>query len=120
MTDNDIRINTQSSLKLHSLEPNEPLWKRVPTHDEFGKPASDFRMVICGLKKRPPLQIQSRVKIIQSVLNKYESIVLFADLNLKTNLLWVSVRSAHLQDMNIAAEIHHLIPEAKVLADMPR
>ncbi len=115
-----LRLTESTALKSEVLEPTEPLWKRAPTRDENGRAVSDFRMIIKGLKKRSSFEIQSRLKIIQSVLALHQNVVLFADLNLKTNLLWVSLRAAHLQDMDIAAEIHHLIPEAKVLADIPR
>jgi len=103
-------------LRKSLYEPSEPLWKRVPSRDEFGKPVSDFRMLIVGLKDRSPKQIQSRLKCLEFVFKRHQESIVFADLNLKINLLWVSVRADKKEDINIAAEIHHFIPEAKLLA----
>ncbi len=114
-----LQITADKKIKTYGLAPSEPLWRRAPTRDEFGLPVSDFRMLISGLKKRPCYEIKARVEQIQYILRRHQDIVLFADLNLKINLLWVSVRSEAHQDMNIAAEIHNLIPEAKLLTDAP-
>ncbi|MCB1755966.1 MAG: hypothetical protein KDJ38_10615 [Gammaproteobacteria bacterium] len=106
----------EKQLKIQGIRPSEPLWKRVPCRDENGRALSDFRMLISGLRSRPAHEIQARVTKIQSVLARYQQTVVFADLNLRINLLWVSVRAEARLDMEIAAQIHDLIPEAKLLA----
>ena len=111
----DLEKQQQYSLKNSGIDPAEPLWKRVPTRDSSGKPLSDFRMIIRGLKYRPPNEIQARIDKICLVLSRYEQVVVFADLNLKISVLWVSVRAESRLDLDIAAEIHHLIPEARLI-----
>lgn len=111
-----LKQSSKFNLKLSAVEPSEPLWKRVPSRDKDGIPLSDFRMIILGLKRLPPHKIQDRISKIQSVLARYDQHIVFADLNLKISLLWVSVKSETRLDLDIAAEIHHLIPEAKLMA----
>ncbi len=108
-----------NSIKLGLIEPSEPLWKRAPSRDNEGRAVSDFRMHIRGLKKRPHPEIQSRIELIQQVLSRYRDSVVFADLNLKINVLWVSLRADARLDMDVAAEIHDRIPEAKLLTAYP-
>ena len=110
-------ITGDKQLKNQGIEPSEPLWKRVPSRDEHGKMLSDFQMLVKGLKSRPRHEIEQRVEFLLSVLLRYQEHVVFADLNLKINVLWVSVRSESQLDGQIAAEIHELIPEAKLLAE---
>lgn len=110
-------ITTGKQLKKQGIKPSEPLWKRAPSRDEFGKPVSDFQMLIKGLKVRPRHEIEQRVECLQVILIRHQEHVIFADLNLKINLLWVSVRSKSRMSSQIAAEIHDLIPEAKLVAE---
>ena len=99
-----------------SLEPAEPLWKRVPTRDEYGHPLGDFMMIIEGLRTKPNYQIETTIKLLQEILSRYERDVVFADLNLKLNVLWVSVRPAPGICLDLAAAIHAQIPDAKIVA----
>lgn len=102
------------------LEPAEPLWKRVPQRDENGRHYSDFMMVIPGLRAKPPRVIETIVNHIQHVLSRYPEVVVFADLNLKLNVLWVSVKPVPGICLDLAAAIHMLVPEAKLIAPQLR
>jgi hypothetical protein len=99
-----------------SITPGEPLWKYVPTRNEEGKLLSDFMMVIPGLKHKPQHIIQSVAQEIEKVLRFYKEYVVFADLNLHLNVLWVSVQPRPGICLEVAAAIHHLVPDAKVVA----
>lgn len=112
-----LKVTGNQQLKNQGLEPSDPLWMRVPSKDEYGKPVSDFQMLIKGLKYRPRYEIEQRVECLRRVLIQHQEDVVFADLNLKINLLWVSVRSKSGISSQIAAEVHHLIPEAKLLTE---
>lgn len=112
-----LKISGEHAVKQSYLEPSEPLWKRAPGRDENGKPVCDFRMLIKGLKHRPRQEIELRLKHIQAILTRYQQHIVFADLNMNINLLWISVRPGSRIDLDIAAEIHHAIPEAKLIAD---
>jgi len=109
-------------LKLHSnisddvIKPSEPLWKRVPTKDSDGKPLSDFMMLIPRLSSKPPHIIGFIVKEIRKVLEYYQQYIVFVDLNIQLNLLWVSIKSVPGICLEVAAALHALVPEAKLVA----
>jgi len=100
----------------HQILNSEPLWKRAPTRDVNGRPYNDFMMIIPGLKKAGPQKLQQIVAKIESVLKGYEKDIVLADLNLKLNILWVTVQPHAGLTSEIAAFIHHVIPEAKLVA----
>ncbi len=102
-----------------SLEPNTPLWQRVPTKDETGQYLGDFMVLIPGLKKK---SVESRKQIInalEAVLASFHETVVFADLNMKMNLLWVSIKPVKGMMTTIPAAIIASVPEAKLISDRP-
>ena len=74
------------------LLPAEPLWKRAPGRDEEGRALSDFMMIIPGLCRQSSDYVQKTLTEIEGVLKLYGSAVVFAEMNLKINTLWVTVR----------------------------
>lgn len=94
------------------LEPAGPLWQRVPTRDENGAPLADFMMLVPRLKQRSSEQQRDVLARINRVLLSYQSSVVFAELNLRTNLLWVSIRPRLGLCLELPAAIHALVPEA--------
>lgn len=96
--------------------PGEPLWKRAPTRDEQGRCVSDFMMLIPKLRERPDGYIRGVMAGIQRVFDAYGDRVLFADLNLKLNVLWVSVRPIPGICLEMAAAIKTQVPEAMLVA----
>lgn len=105
---NELRITRSSCL----AQPAEPLWKRAPTHDVNGKPLSDFMMLIPKLSRRPKHYLQQTLDKLQDVLCRYEHAVVFADLNLKLNVLWVSVKPVPGICLELPAAIKVQVPEA--------
>lgn len=100
-------------------EPAEPLWKRVPARDETGRALSDFMMLFPGLRNKPARELQAVLNTINGVLRSYDHAVVFADMNLRLNLLWVSVRPIPGICLELPAAIHYLLPEAKLIAHKP-
>lgn len=100
----------RGKLRLH-----EPLYERVPTRDEHGRPYSDFMMLIPGLRELPQSQFTERVARLQAVLTGFREVV-FADLNAPLNLLWVSLRPNPGAIMRIASAVRHRLPEALLVA----
>lgn len=98
------------------LEPAEPLWKRVPTRGDDGRPLGDFMMIIPGLRGKPRAELMSIVDRVERVLNHYHKAVVFADLNLRLNVLWVTVRPIPRICLDIASAIHFVVPEARLVA----
>ncbi|MDH5370274.1 MAG: hypothetical protein OEW99_09625 [Gammaproteobacteria bacterium] len=95
---------------------SEPLWKRVPTRDLTGKPYADFMMLIPGLRKFESSRMREIINKIETVLKRYEEDIILADLNLKINVLWVTLQPHRGLSTEIAALIHHEVPEAKLVS----
>ena len=94
------------------LKPAEPLRKRVPTQDTDGTPLSDLMIFIPRLKNKPQRLIARRMKEIECVLANYKHAVVFAELNVSINILWISVRSIPGICINITSAIKSRVPEA--------
>lgn len=71
-------------------------------------------MLISGLRGWPGHKRADTVALIHAVLNGYSEVV-FADLNLRLNLLWVSVKPRYGVIVEICADLQHRIPEAKLV-----
>ncbi len=97
--------------------PAEPLWQRVPTRGDDGHPLSDFMIIIPGLREWPKERRQQAVGKLQGVFEHYRHAVVFADLNLRLNLLWVSVRPIPGICIELPAAIKFQVPEAKLVAN---
>lgn len=96
--------------------PAEPLRKRAPAFDEHGRPLSDFMVLIPGLVKKPRHLIQATIEHIQTVFADYRHVVVFAELNLKLSLLWVSIRPVPGVRFQISEALRALIPEARLVS----
>ena len=94
-----------------SLHPHQPLYERVPTRDTDGHPLSDFMMLIPGLRDRPRQQFNDILARIQASLSNFREVV-FVDLNIPLNLLWVSVRAKPGVILDIATSLKFRVPEA--------
>ncbi len=119
MTSNE---SPRGSLKIsHStnLCAAEPLWSHVPTNDNEGQRLSDFMMLIPKLRKQPQAHIQHVLQQIQEVLEHYHHAVVFADLNLRLNVLWVSVKPIPGICLELPAAILDRVPEARLVAQPP-
>ncbi len=98
-----------------TIEPGTPLWQVVPTHGEDGRPLVDFMMIIPGLRSYPQHAIKTTLNNLQKVLEQYREVV-FVNLNLKINVLWVSARSRPGIILELATSIQRLVPEALLVA----
>lgn len=94
----------------------EPLWKQVPTRDETGRPLADFMMLIPGLRDRPRASLSAVLAQVQLALVESRDVV-FAHVNLRLNLLWVSVRVRRGITLEVAARIRARVPEARLIGE---
>jgi hypothetical protein len=94
----------------------EPLRKRVPAFDEHGNPLSDFMVLFPGLVEKPQHLIQTTIDHIQAVVANFTHVVVFADLNLKLSLLWVSVKPIPGVRFQISEALRTAIPEARLVS----
>ncbi|HHZ88120.1 MAG TPA: hypothetical protein EYN73_08640 [Chromatiaceae bacterium] len=99
------------------LSPAEPLWKRVPTRDDDGRPVSDFMMLIPKFRSWPQERAERAVLEIQTVFEQFSQVVVFADLNLKLNLLWVSVKSIPGIQLQVVHAVRQRVPEAVLIGN---
>jgi len=93
----------------------EPLWKIAPTRDEDGTSLCDFMLLIPKLKSRPPEYIQRAQSHMAAVLALYPQVV-FANLNMELNVLWVSHRYRSSLMLEIVGAIRQHVPEAVLVA----
>lgn len=73
-------------------------------------------MIIPGLREKQGEELLGVVSKLEHVLNCYQKAVVFADLNLRLNVLWVTVRPIPRICLDIASAIHFVIPEARLVA----
>ncbi|ROR34972.1 hypothetical protein [Inmirania thermothiophila] len=98
------------------LAPATPLWRRVPARDEAGRPLADFMLLIPGLGRRPPGELEAALDAIGEVLTAHGDAVVFADLNLRLNVLWVSLRPRPGLALALAAALVARVPGARLVA----
>ena len=103
----------------NDCQPGEPLWRIVPTRDENGRLLTDFMMLIPRLCEKSASEVERVTGHIRSILALHSEVV-FADLNLALNLLWVSLRPTRGAMAEIAAAIRVLVPEAVLVANQGR
>ena len=110
-----VHAATRSDLQRDCL-PAEPLWRIVPTRDENGRLLTDFMMLIPKLRDKSASEVERTSGHIHSILTLHSEVV-FADLNLALNLLWISLRPKRGAMAEIAAAIRLLVPEAVLVAN---
>ncbi len=98
------------------LDGSEPLHKRAPSHDEHGKAVTDFMMLIPGLRDKPRIIINQTMQTIHATLTCYADHVVFAEVNLKLNLLWISLKPEMGMRNTIACAIQDRVPGAKLIS----
>jgi len=111
--------SVSSSGDIGRWEQGEPLWKLAPKRDAEGRPYVDFMMLAPGLNKRTAHDIECLALIIREVLAHFETWVVFADFNLKLNVLWVSHRYRPGLMSEIVAALRARAPELKLVAHNP-
>jgi hypothetical protein len=109
--------NTDIKLSI-DFNPAEPLWKLAPTRDKEGGPVSDILMIIPKLKTRPQHYIKDTLANIEFALKQYNNEILFANLDMKLNTLWVSFKAVPGVYVDIISTIKINVPEAVLVGDM--
>ncbi len=99
------------------LCPAEPLWKLAPTRDKEGGPVSDVLIIIPKLKTRPEQYIKDTLANIEFALKQFSNEVLFANVDMKLNTLWVSFKAVPGVYVEIVATLKDNVPEAVLVGD---
>ena len=110
-------VKFKSNLPDAAIVPGTPLWQIVPTRGADGRPLADFMMLIPGLRNRPEHEINHTLNNIQKALEPFHDVV-FVNLNLKINVLWVSVNARPGITLELITAIQRLVPEALMVRPM--
>ena len=107
-----------AELKLSiGLTPAEPLWKLAPTRDKDGGPVSDLLMIIPKLKTKPEQYIKDTLANIEFALKQFSNEVIFANVDMKLNTLWVSFKAVPGVYGDIVSTLRNNVPEAVIVGD---
>ncbi|CAA6823950.1 MAG: Unknown protein [uncultured Thiotrichaceae bacterium] len=106
-----------SLIKTLDIEPNIPLWKRAPTKDMDGNNVVDFMMLIPKLNKNGKQHIKNTINKLSLVLEHHSEHIVFADLNMKINVLWISIKPIKGVCIEIPADIRRAVPEAVLISE---
>ena len=96
-----------------------PLWQRVPKRDAVGRPYIDFMMFAPRLNRRSPHEQENVALLVRGVLTRYDECVVFADLNFKINVLWVSLKQRPGLLSELVAALRAKVPEFHLVAHNP-
>ena len=104
----------RTSLPFHDA--SVPLRHRVPLHDENGRALSDFMMLIPGRRDKPRHLVDHTIRDVHIALTHFSHAVVFAEFNIRLNLLWVSIRPIPRIRFEIVGAIQETVPEAKLVS----
>ena len=105
------------TLPRQPLQPGEPLWKRVPLTDDEGHLLTDCMLLIPRLRSRPAAEQRVVTDRIQRALATLGDKVVFADLNLALNVLWVSMKAESGIVVDVTSAVQAQVPEALLVAN---
>lgn len=105
------------SLPRQPLRPAEPLWKRVPIKDDDGHLLTDCMLLIPKLRSRPAHEQRAVTDRIRQALAGLGDKVVFADLNLSLNVLWVSMKAESGIVVDVTTAVQTQVPEALLVAN---
>ena len=87
-------------------------------YDENGAVLADFMVIFPGLKKKPNRLIHEITEEIHRVLTSFGDTVVFAELNVAINLLWVSIRPVDGVRFEISEALRSRIPSARIVSHL--
>ncbi len=77
-------------------------------------------MLIPKLGRCPQQHIKQTLDNLQAAMNDYQQAIVFVDLNLKLNVLWVSVKPIPGICLELPAAIKSRVPEALLIGQPPQ
>ncbi len=113
MSDKLPKLRSHGQFSVH--QNNQPLYDRAPTLDENGKPYADFMMLIPKLNKLEVPELKQKMAALQAVLLSFPEVV-FVDLNMRLNLLWVSFTPKVGLIEQMVVDVQQKLPEAKLIS----
>jgi hypothetical protein len=107
----------KDALSASCWKPCSPLWQRAPSQHTDGTPLADLMMLIPGLKYYSELHFTHVQALLDSVVKEFGDKVVFADINLKLNVVWVTVLPEPGLCREVALAIRDRIPEAVMVGN---
>ena len=97
---------------------NSTLLDRVPTTDEYGKPLGDMIVLLPRLREKTAHEVTLIARGIDRALSQFSAQIMFAELNVNRNNLWVSMRPTKGIRAYIATAIRLEVPDAKLIGHL--
>ena len=112
-------MNNQKTAQLSSTrwQPSAPLWQRAPHTQADGASLADLMMLIPGLKRYTEGQSAHLQRKLEAVIEEFGERVVFADINLKLNVIWITVLPEPGLCREVAVAIRKRIPEAVMVGN---
>ena len=93
-----------------------PLWERAPARDKKGQPYSDFIMLIPSFKNDLETVRQAKRLILHRLLQEYQHVIVYVDLNEKLGLLWISIKPVPGVIRVISHRIQQELTDARIIS----
>ncbi len=111
------RKTRADSITGRRLLPSDALWQYAPSRGADGRPVSDFMMLVPGFRRAPARTRTLYTEQLQRVFNDFEKQIVFADLNLRLGVLWVTVHPQPGLCREIAEAIQLRLPGTKLVGN---
>lgn len=95
-----------------ALRPAIPLWRVAPTRGDDGRGVADFMMLIPRLAARSALERTHVEQAVREVCESYDGQVVFADINYRINVLWISIAPEPGLACRVARSVRDRVPDA--------
>ncbi len=99
-----------------NILPGEPLRKRIPERSADGCALADVMVLLPGLRELPQHLLQGAITRISAVCAGYSHAIAFAELNLRLNLLFVSVKPIAGIRHEIFDALRSVLPQARLVS----
>ena len=93
----------------------DPLWTRAPARDALGRPYGDFMVRIPDLRTGQAGLFRHRLAVLTQVLTKHLDVVVFAELNTRLGLLWVTVKPVPGSIRRVYTDLRSALPMARII-----
>ncbi|MEJ2620558.1 MAG: hypothetical protein P8163_09920 [Candidatus Thiodiazotropha sp.] len=98
-------------------QPSAPLWQRAPHKQANGAPLADLMMLVPRLKHYPEVPIIDIQNKLEEALKEFGEKIVFADINLKLKVIWVTVLPEAGLCREVALAIRARIPDAVMVGN---
>jgi hypothetical protein len=106
------RESDQAAVPASELRPAMPLWRIAPTRGDDGRGVADFMMLIPRLAQRSALERGHVEQAVREVCESYRGQVVFAEINYRINVLWVSIEPVPGLARRVARSVRDRVPDA--------